>query len=235
MTAGGNPIPPPNTLRENVIGSTEYRSENLLNEKITSREIVYLGEFLSSTLLFNARLFNDDVSNYIDTVREEDTNFEANEIPFDDVVHVFRNPIESSATGLELELDYYIDPSLRLIASGAIINITSNNSGAVKLSAPQHSYSLFVTKQFNKKYNGSLGYYFVENFNWMDSSGTGDYRTLDLRFSRNFNFNRTHGSLSLVVKNLLDDYSDYKENPRNDTAPKIIQNTTAYIDFRLNF
>jgi len=236
------------TLRENVIGSTYYRSENLDNEKITSHEIVYLGEFMNSSLHFNARLFHDDVSNYIDTVKDEnDNNFEPNEIPFDTVVHVFRNHISSSTTGLELELDYYIDPSLRLIASGAIVNINSNED-AISQSAPQHSFSLLVSKRFNEKYNGSLGYYYVEAFKWTDATprevavttpssniSTEEYQTLDLRLSRNFVTNKTKGSLSIVLKNLLDDYSDYQADPRGDSAPIVIQNTLWYIDFRLNF
>lgn len=225
------------TLLENVIRG----NMNLENEEITSHEIVYFGEFINSSLLFNARLFYDDMNSYIDTLKEEDTNTDPTIILFDDVVHVFRNPIDSTTTGLELEMDYHIDPSIRLIASGAIININSN-SDAISLSAPQHSYSLLLTKIFNEKYNGSLGYYFVDNFKWTDARpgstdkySTDDYHTLDMRLSRNFDFNRTHGSLSLVIKNLLDDYSDYQKEPSNSTAPKVIQNTTAYIDFRLNF
>jgi iron complex outermembrane receptor protein len=248
LTINDVPIPEPNVLRENVIGSTYYRSENLDNEKITSHEIVYLGEFMNSSLHFNARLFLDDVSNYIDTVKDvNDDNFEPNEIPFDTVVHVFRNHINSSTTGLELELDYYIDPSLRLIASGAIVNINSNED-AISQSAPQHSFSLLVSKRFNEKYNGSLGYYYVEAFKWTDATprdvavttpssniSTEEYQTLDLRASRNFVTNKTKGSLSIVLKNLLDDYSDYQADPRGDSAPIVIQNTLWYIDFRLNF
>ncbi|RKZ68102.1 MAG: hypothetical protein DRQ44_04925 [Gammaproteobacteria bacterium] len=240
LTIGGDPTGLP-VLRENVIGSTAYRNENLENEKILSREIVYLGEFINSSLFFNARLFHDDVSNYIDTIKQADDIAEPDEFLFDEEVHVFRNPISSSTTGLELELDYYIDPTLRLIASGAIININSDNSLAMTLSAPQHSYSLFLTKRFNEKYNGSVGYYFVDEFTWTDARTTvndfttDDYHTLDLRLSRNFKFNQTHGSLSLVLKNLLGDYSDYQKDPSNDTAPQVIQNTVAYIDFRLNF
>jgi len=246
LKAGGMPIGL--TLRENVIGSTEYRSENLENEKITSREIVYMGDFINSTLLFNARVFHDDVSDYIDTIRETDTIAEPDEILFDDTVLVFRNPINSSTTGLELELDYHIDPTLRLIASGAIININSN-SDATKQSAPQHSYSLLVTKRFNEKYNGSLGYYFVDAFKWTDATprpvtgpttaasniSTEKYQTLDLRASRSFAFNKTKGSVSIVLKNLLDDYSDYQAATRGDSAPIVIQNTLWYLDFRLSF
>ena len=163
-------------------------------------------------------------------------------------VLVFQNPISSTTNGLEIELDYHIDKSLRLIASGSIINISSN-SDAISLSAPQHSYSMLLTKRFNEKYNGSLGYYFVDEFKWTDARApdnptggptidfysTDDYHTLDLRLSRNFKSSQTNGSLSLVLKNLLDDYSVYQKAPHNSAAPQIIQNTVAYVDFRLNF
>lgn len=245
LTVGGVPIG--TTLREQVI----LGNENLKNEKIISREIAYFGEFLNSSLLFNARLFHDEITDYIDTQRE-DVDPAIDNVPDDpndfgdpnaaNTVLVFHNPYHSETNGLELELDYRIDPSLRLIASGAVINITSN-SNAIAHSAPQHSYSLLLTKRFNEKYNGSLGYYFVDEFKWMDArdlSGadkvsTDEYHTLDLRLSRNFNFSQTHGSLSLVLKNLLDDYSDYQKNQISSSAPVAIQNTVAYIDFRISF
>ncbi|NOQ90651.1 MAG: TonB-dependent receptor plug domain-containing protein [Gammaproteobacteria bacterium] len=233
----GDPAPPPipQTARELVI----IGNPDLKNEKITSREIVYYGDFLNSSLLFNARFFHDDVTNYIDTLEEPVDPALDN---FNGTADVFRNPIDSETNGLELELDYRINPTLRLIASGAIINISSD-SNAIAHSAPQHSYSLLLTKRFTEKYNGSLGYYYVDEFKWTDARdislgdevSTDDYHALDLRLSRNFNFSQTHGSLSLVLKNLLSDYSDYQKHQINSTAPVAIQNTVAYIDFRLSF
>ena len=238
LTAGGTPIGL--TLLENYIASTEYRTDNLENEKITSHEIVYLGEFINSSLHFNARLFHDNVSHYIDTRKETDTTSDPSIVLFDTDILVFRNAASSSTSGLEFELDYHIDPSLRLIASGAIININSSNE-ALSRSAPQHSFSLMANKKFNEKYNGSIAYYYVDAFNWTDARtnindfSTDNYHIMDIRASRNFKLNQANGSLSLVLKNLFDDYSDYQLDPDNSTAPQIIQNTTAYIDFRVNF
>lgn len=250
LTVGGVPIG--TTLREQVI----LGNANLKNEKIISRELAYFGEFLNSSLLFNARLFHDEITDYIDTLRE-DVDPAIDNVPDDpndfgdpnarNTVLVYQNPIYSTTEGLELELDYRINPSLRIIASAAFIDINSN-SHATSLSAPQKSFSLLLAKSFNENYNASLGYYFVDEFKWTDArsptppSGpttdfytTDDYHTLDIRFSRNFNFSQTKGSLSLVLKNLLDDYSDYQKSPHDNAAPVIIQNTVAYIDFRISF
>lgn len=231
LTAGGAPVGV--TLFEQVL----LGNKNLKNEKIISREIAYYGDFLNSALLFNSRIFYDSLSNYIDTLRvpsPDNVNDDLNDPTSPNTMLVFENPIASTTRGIELELNYHIDASLRLIASGALIKIDSD-SDAANRSAPQHSYSFLLTKQFNDKYNTSIGYYFIEGFKWMDARGTDNYKILDLRFSRNFKSGRSNGSISLVLKNLLDDYSDYNAVPRNSTAPQVIQNTMAYIDFRLSF
>ncbi len=234
-------------LDQQILGGIPGNS-NLDNEKITSREIAYFGTFLDAALLFNARLYHDHIADFIDSKREDVTalNPEDN-IPDDlndpmgsNTVLVFQNPIQSTTNGMELELDYHFDTTLRLIASGAIINVSSN-SMSISLSAPQYSYSLLAIKEFNKKYNGSIAYYYVDAFKWTDARGVSDdfstdsYHTLDMRASRSFKFNRTRGSLSLVLKNLLDEYSDYQETPSNSTAPKVVNGTLGYLDFRLNF
>lgn len=237
-------------LDQQIFGGMPGNS-NLDNEKITSREIAYFGTFLDAALLFNARLFHDHITDFIDTEREDVAALNPEDNVPDNIndlgnptarntVLVFQNPIQSTTNGLELELDYHFDTTLRLIASGAIINVSSN-SMFITLSAPQHSYSLLAIKQFNEKYNGSIAYYHVDAFKWTDARGVTDdfstdsYHTVDMRASRNFKFNRTRGSLSLVLKNLLKEYSDYQENPSNSTAPKVVHGTLAYLDFRLNF
>lgn len=192
----------------------------LQNEKIISREIAYFGSFLNSAFLFNARLFHDDINDYI---RLEGTEF--------------RNNIDSTSTGLELEMDYHFDNTLRFSASGSIINISSNEA-EIENSAPQHSFSFITSKRFNNKYNGSLAYYYVDAFAWTDSrGGTSEYDTLDMRLSRNIKLARASGSLSIVLKNILGDYSDYLENPGVDSmnAPKVVHSRHAYADLRLNF
>ncbi len=225
-------------------------NSDLQNQKIISREIAYFGNFLNSALLFNARLFHDDICDFIDTqdesvrplvpednVPDDPDKDLVNEILGNNppnTVDVFQNRITSSTSGLELELDYHIDPTLRLIASGAILNISSN-VGFISDSAPQHSFSFMTSKQFNEKYNGSLAYYYVDAFSWKDSTGTNEYSTLDMRLSRNIKFSQANASLSVVLKNLLGDYSDYQENPEAITAPKVVHSQLAYMDFRLSF
>lgn len=224
-TIGGTPTG--FTLHDQVITG----NPDLVNQQIISREIAYYGNFLRSTLLFNSRIFRDSVNNFINTKKVPVNNPAIDNV--DNSTQLFKNYIESTTSGIEMEMDYHIDPTLRLIASGAILNITSN-SHIIARSAPANSYSLLASKQFNEKYNASIAYYYVGKFGWVDATH-GAYKILNLKFGRQYRFNQTRGSLSLVLKNLLGNYSDYKDNPRNPTAPLIVSNTIAFIEFRINY
>ena len=252
MTIGGQPppvLPPPlPALPDYLYEQAVLGNEMLDNERIISREIAYYGSFLDASLLLNARLFHDTITNYIDTLREPVDQVLGNNVdnvPDDltqlgdpnpkNTVHVFQNAVDSTTNGLEIELDYRIDPGLRLIGSGAIINISSH-SDAISRSAPQHSYSLLLSKSFNAGYYASLGYYYTGAFKWMDvRGGTEKYDALDARLGRHIRLGQTQGSLSLVLRNLSGDYSDYQTQPSGATAPRVISNKLAYIDLRLSF
>ncbi len=222
-------------------------NSNLENQEIVSREIVYFGNFLNSSLLFNARLFHDDIHHFIDTMREDVDPASGDNVPDDpnnigipnakNMSEIFQNPVDSITSGIELELDYHIDPTLRLIASGAFIKIKRGEDNPyISVSAPEHSFSFIVSKRFNEKHNGSLAYYYIDEFKWTDSrGGTLEQRLIDVRLSRNIKVNLANGSLSIVLKNLLGDYSDYQENPSSNTAPKVVNSPMAYMDLRLHF
>lgn len=90
-------------------------------------------------------------------------------------------------------------------------------------------------KQFSGQISASLAYYYIEDYTWMDSSSTGKQKILDAKLTRTFKVGANNGSLSLVLKNMLSNYSDYREHPRNVTSPKISHDPTAYIDLRISF
>lgn len=232
------PIPfsfPYNLYLQYWLGSIPGQVD-LKNEKIISREIAYYGSFLDSALLFNARLFHDDIYDLIDT-RNVDISALRTQANVSTTAEVIQNTVDSTTTGIELEMDYRINPDLRLIVSGAVINIDSVDDD-IEISAPQHSFSFITMNRFNNKYSGSLAYYYVDAFSWTDSTGgTSEYQTMDLRLSRTLKFDKANASLSIVLKNLLGDYSDYHEFPTTNSVnnPAVVHSKLAYIDFRMNF
>ncbi len=238
LTIGGVPITSPPFPITELVDQQLTPVSNLENEQIISREIAYYGRFLHDDLLFNARIFRDRISQLI---RLEPVPAANDTVPGDGLSQVFVNANSTDVTGIETELDFYADATLRIVASAAYLEIKSNDavytnsSESFVKSAPRKTASLLAIKQFNEKYSGSMGYYYVGDFSWIDanSAGSNQYRKLDLRLSRNIRMNANKGSVSLVLQNLLDEYSNYDFDPVY--GPLIEQNLTAYLEFKMLF
>ena len=214
---------------------------NLKTEKITSVELGYYGKFLQKKLSLNTRIFQDMLDELIDAPVTPTTATP----DFDGTAFIFNNLHATTVRGIEAELDYAIDTSTRLFASGALLDISSDDdpyigkSREYEESAPDKSFSVLAMHDFNEKYSGSVGFYYVGDMSWMDANpnapgvrNTGVYRILDLRLARNFKFGNEHLSTAIVLKNLLDDYSDY-DAIQNTPEPVVVQNLIAYVEVKL--
>jgi iron complex outermembrane recepter protein len=228
---------------------------NLRTEKITSVEIGYYGKFLNDDLMLNTRLFRDRLKDLIDAPEVPDPTGTDN---VDGSAFVFENLYETTVTGIEVDLDYYIDRSLRIAASGTVLNIDSGQDPAegksreYEESAPQRSASVLVMKDFNELYSGSLGFYYTGDMAWMDANhhntctdgypningcgfrNTHDYSRLDLRLARNFSIGNERLSAAIVLQNLLGDYNDYDSVPNGGNSPAVEQNLIAYFELKLS-
>ena len=241
VTIGGTPA---GTLTDVVY----YPLNNLVTEKITSYEISYYGKILENKLLINARLFQDRLQDLIDAPEDPDPTGNDN---VNGEAFIFDNLHATTVHGIEAEMDYKINSSSRLVASGAILNIFSDDNPVTgksieyEESSPDYMLSILGMHSFNDKYSGSAGFYYIGDMAWMDANSnqdylgndvpnrnTGDYQILDLRLVRNFKVGDEKGSIAIVLKNLLDDYSDY-DAVQNSPTPVVIQNTIAFIELKL--
>jgi len=239
----------PDTLIDKVL----VPANNLESESITTYEFGYYGKFLSNRMLISTRIFQDRLEALLDAPEVTDPTGDDN---VDMAAFVFDNLYKTRVRGLEAEFDYSTTRSFRLVASGALLNITSEDeirtgkSREYEESAPDHSFSLLAMNDFNDKYSASVGFYYVGDMAWMDanhnnscedggmpSSGCGfrntqGYRKLDLRIVRNFNLGNEHASIALNLQNLLEDYSDYDKFPSSG-SPAVEQNLIAFIELKL--
>ena len=221
-----------------------YIPENdLQTEKITSVELGYYGKFLQKKLSLSTRIFQDKLDELI-TDPFLDIPLPVEE-DVDGKAFIYNNLHATTVRGIEAELDYSIGSSTRLFASGALLDISSDDdpyegkSREYEESAPDKSFSLLTMHDFNEKYSGSVGFYYIGDMSWMDANpnnpgvrNTGVYRILDLRLVRNFKFGNERLSTAIVLKNLLDDYSDY-DAIQNTPEPVVVQNMVAYIELKL--
>ena len=203
-------------------------------ETIISREIGYYGHFFDNALLFNARIFQDDLDDLIHTVREDTIT---DTVPGDGGTDVHENASSSDISGIELEFNLHASQSLRIIGSAAYMKIESRGVAAEEYenSAPEKAASLLAIKEFNEKYSGSLGFYYTGSMHFLDAPGTllENQQVIDLRISKADRQSGYTSKLSLVLKNLLGEYSNYNNRPRH--GPLIEQNMTGYIEYSISF
>ena len=237
ITSGG-------TFVTTLIEQQTMPNNNLSHEKIISHEIGYFGNFMADKLFFNARFFRDHLSNLIQTTRINNAPVTIDN--YDGSYVIYENLADTEITGAELEIDLRPDTSLRLYGNVTYLKIKSNDNPRTNLSiefensAPEWASSLMAIKQFNEHYSGSIEFHYIGEMRWMDVpanpvSGNEDdsYSTMGLRISKSFRKSNQTSKLSLVLKNLLGEYSSY--NPAPDDGPLTEHNLTAYIEYSVLF
>ena len=230
LTSGGTPI------GVNLVEQQVIPNDNLDHETIVSQEIGYFGQLFDDKLFFNARIFHDQLNDLIQTVSTPvatDT--------FDGTAQIHDNRDSTDVNGIEVEFDIRPDASLRFFGNATYLEIKSNDNPRDLLSvefensAPKRSASLLTIKQFNEFYSGSLGIYYADDMLWLDvpNRAPSSYTTMDLRLSKSFRKSGSTSKLSLVLKNLLDEYNDYHQLPNR--GPLVENNLTGYVEFSVLF
>ena len=130
---------------------------------------------------------------------------------------------------------------IRIIANVSYLEIESkdNNSNLTEefeRSAPEWTTSMMAIKKFNENYSGSIEYHYVDKMQWLDVPGndiSSSYRTMDLRISRSTRSAGNTSKLSLILKNLLNEYNNYHQRAEN--GPLVEHNLTGYIEYSILF
>ena len=191
---------------------------------------------MDDKLHLNARIFHDRLNNLIQT-----EIFAVGTDTFDGEAGKHINIASTDVTGVEIEFDIRPDSSLRFFGNVAFLKIEGNNqprdliSIEFENSAPERSASLLAIKQFNEHYSGSLGIYYADEMLWLDvpNRQPSSYTTMDLRLSKSIRRSDSTSKISLVLKNLLDEYNDYHTMPNR--GPLIEHNLTGYIEYSILF
>lgn len=173
----------------------------LTYETIKSREIGMNSQISAIGLALDVKLYRDFIENII--------YFDASAgygIP--------RNGEDVSLSGLEVQADYKPVADTRIIVGYALTKIDSNDTHEdYSETAPLRSYSLLLSKRFNKNINASLALY--RNH---DVEGLGDGNPLpiqnkvDCRLSFPFWSNGVSGAVTLVGQNITGDYIDWRSD-----------------------
>ncbi len=201
-------------------------------EHITSRELGYLGAF--GPLSIDSRIFYDHIDDVIRrrTIRPLAPLLPAGTVPYpgSNSTTTFVNAGDATVRGFEAQAQLRLGGHTRIIANYSHVRINGVDVGKnFEDSMPINSGSMLLSHRFNKRWDGSVGYYYTGvTCMFGDGDCVEKARHTDVRLAHNFEAGRFHGEASLNVRNLFDIH--YQE-----FAFYNVMRRQAYFNLKLDF
>jgi iron complex outermembrane receptor protein len=194
------------------LSSSTRSSGDLRSEQVLSREVSYLGDFPDLQLNLNARLFREEVTNFIRFVKEVTPNDYGNKENF-----VIR--------GLEYQLKLQPWVGARFLLNQSFTDISSQYKG-IGTAAPQLGSSIAYFQRLAGNLDLSLMHTHNKPASLVADSKPQTIRRTDLRLAKGFHWGSHRGEIALVVQNLGSTYPDYREG--------VLFEKQAFITLRLD-
>jgi iron complex outermembrane receptor protein len=200
-------LPPPwNTnVLSPILAQTYLTSGGLVDERILSREIAYLGKLPALGLAGEVRWFSDRTRDLIYLHR----------VPFPTALSLvskagdIRNQDRADIHGLEGSLRWtpWAGADLSVAAARTVIE-SSDVDVTYSLSAPVHTASVLFRQQLPGDFSVSTAYYRTGPLTWLSG---GDplpaAERLDLRLGKHLRWGRQQLDVDLIVQNVTDEHS----------------------------
>jgi iron complex outermembrane receptor protein len=213
-------------------------------EEITSTELGYVGHVPSLGLTLDAKLYRDDLHNFIGQPRDGRCLDEAVCVmePSEAGAWTFTNVGDATTSGYELGISAKpSDKSLLRIGyafaktSGEFIRVIRDPGAPTPYIytefaplVPRNTMSMLLAYRFPHGFDGSIAYYRLDGFEWFgDGDEMAGYDKIDAKLSYTLNYFNTEGKVSLMLKNMGGDYTDFRSS--NEIGPE------SYIEFELFF
>ncbi len=209
----------------------------LITEKITTREIAYLGHAKNTTLSWSVRVYHDKITDRITEIR---VPIPIPEIAPEQEAYSFANTGEIEVFGQELELDYRPNDVLRFLFNYAHMKADTSdfdpsyslaqNQATLERSVPEYSLHGTMMLQFTPEWMGTLMVGQVDNMKWL---GEGDYlrfgsqRRIDVNIAKEFKIKNALSRLALTMRFNEGEYADFLL----DNVP----GRKAYLTFDIQF
>ena len=196
--------PPLNAL---PFAQSYLQKNSVADEKISSKEISYMGEFPGLRM-------NLEVTAYYDHLRDMIAQYE---YAYPSVVGIlsgaplttgFRNLDWANRRGINLNLRWQPRPGTRLdvVASRSIVE-SSNIDVNWSASAPRHTVGALWSEDLASDVSASLAYFHVDTMSWTDSGNAAmrlpDYDRFDVRLAKRFRWGGHRAELAWVTQNWL--------------------------------
>lgn len=201
-----------------VLEQVQLSPERLDPERLRSYEIGYIGDWLGGKVSTDIKVFREEFEDEVEFVLD----------PFYPEVATIFNPGtildvnggSTDITGVETGIKWELNQETRLWLSYAFSEVDQHcQTLAFRCfhendATPKHTGSLLVSHDFNRYWQASIGYYYLDEMAWTLWGGdTESYDRIDMRIARTLNFSGSDLKLELIGQNLGSDYKEF--NQRN--------------------
>jgi iron complex outermembrane receptor protein len=206
-----------------------YDRGGLSPERITSRELGYLGSF--GPLSLDTRLFHDKIKDVINQFATTDYPTPTGFVDIDPPAFSYHNSSDINVHGFEMQAQLRLGTHTRVIANYAHVRIDPDMDATftnareqsrfkeLSESMPINSASVLAWHRFGTGWMASVGYYYSSK---VEMPGDGNQveaaRHWDMRLARSFKLGRTSHEISLTSQNVFD--QDYQEFARYNTLER---------------
>ena len=189
-------------------------------ERITSREIGYIGNFPSKKVVVDFKIYWDKIENVISGPAAFDP-FGADNVNL--VTLKFSNGGTAKIRGAELELQFHPTKKTRVYLAVAYANqrgtflrdttgLLPPTYGQTDSSTPVHTQSLMIMHDFPRNYHASVTVYKMSNISFIGNvHHTGGYNSLDFRIAKKIEIGNSKGEIALIGQHLTGDYFDIRK------------------------
>jgi iron complex outermembrane receptor protein len=200
-----------------AIDQIQLTPQRLNPERLRSYELGYVGEWFSGELSTEIKVYQEKYE------QEVEYTFDPT---YPELISIF-NPgtvlsVNGGATniaGIETGIKWQLSSSSRLWVSYAFSEVDQDclaqafRCGAKNDATPRHTASALISHNFGQGWEGSLGYYYLDDMSWIVwGDDLESYDRMDMRIAKSFTFSGSSLKVELIGQNLGADYHEFKRN-----------------------
>ncbi|HAD08991.1 MAG TPA: hypothetical protein DCF62_05885 [Porticoccaceae bacterium] len=190
--------------------------EDLHEEKVTSTELAWSGNFPAMSLMVETSVFLEQARDTLDAYEEPLA------VPalFSDEDKVQSNTGEWESKGVELQATYRPSPAALVRLHYTYRDLDSDfvrrlepemQLGDFNASRARHAGGLLMNFRWTPSVSTGLTVYHQSKVNWRAGNFIDEFTRVDVHISRSLRLSRYAGELCLVVQNLTEDYSEFND------------------------
>jgi len=186
-------------------------------ERLRSYEMEYVGYWLNGTLLTEVKVFREELERELEFVA--DPFYPETVSLFNPGAILDKNGGATDTMGVETGISWEPTNQSRLWATYAFAEVDQHcQEFAFRCfhendATPRHTASLLMSHDFGHSWEGSVGYYYLDEMAWIFWGGDREsYDRVDIRIAKNFKFSRSKLKVELIGQNIGGDYREFNEN-----------------------